>query len=117
MTRDEKIALVTSVVTAYQNLFSEFNRLEVLVGQFRDDAPLWQALCKVSNVAMAAASAAIGDDGIDGWGNTWLVWYVFDNDCGERAYRACAGTWDKPVCTVADLIDLIEADNAQVGEE
>ena len=44
----------------------------------------------------------IGDD------SNWLDWFIFENDCGEKAMEAGYDKNLKPIKTIDDLIELIE---------
>lgn len=60
---------------------------------------------------LAGISREIGDRDIPGRG-TWLRWFIYENQCGRRAFEAKADAWKelRPIRTARDLARLIEAD-------
>jgi hypothetical protein len=109
MTHAARCILIVAAVQRHHALDRAF---EPLIRIFRNhDFPLWEEAWKTYDTYLAAISREIGDPHIPGHG-TWLHWFIYDNQCGRRAFEAKAASWKerRPIRTPRDLARLIEAD-------
>lgn len=109
MTHSARVLLIVTAIERHHALDRAF---EPLVRIFRNhDFPIWEEAWKTYDAYLAGISREIGDRDIPGRG-TWLRWFIYENQCGRRAFEAKADAWKelRPIRTARDLARLIEAD-------
>ena len=111
MNRKEKVELIKEYISSKDSLFDSFGELEKLVGTFSENSPLWNSMCSIDNAFQKSVSLNISDTEMPD-GTTWLNWFVYDNECGEKGYTAAVnGGENRSIKTIEDLLDLIDEDN------
>lgn len=104
LTRKQKAQLLDTIIAAHDAVHAQMDALKPTLNP-DPGCPLYTAVFELLDVAILAAASAIGDSA-----GEWLDWFVHDNDCGRKAYEAGYNDNLKPIRTVEDLLDLIEAE-------
>ena len=102
MTTQQRIALVTALVSHYKLLDAHWHDATKVFGTHNN--PLFEATWGVFDSYVASVSTLIGDEA------DWLNWFIYDNKCGRLAMQATAGTGAKAkkIRTVAQIVAVIE---------
>ena len=103
LTRQQKLHLLDDLIAAHDSLIAQLDALKPTLNP-DPGSPFFSAAFELSNVAIKATAAAIGDR------YEWVDWYVIENDCGRRGNEAGYTDQLKPIRTAEDLLDLIEAE-------
>ena len=104
LTRKQKAQLIDTLIAAHDAVHAQMDALKLAIDP-NPGCPLYTAVFELLNVAIMATAEAIG-----GSAGEWLDWFVHDNDCGRKAYEAGYDNRLRPIRTVEDLLDLIEAE-------
>ena len=105
LTRKQKAQLIDTLIAAHDAAHAQMDALKLALDP-NPGCPLYTAVFELIDVAILAASSAIGDSA-----GEWLDWFVHDNDCGRKAHEAGYDNRLRPIRTVEDLLDLIEAED------
>lgn len=102
MTQKEILAELKPWLAAYQTIEATFAAWEKLavVGDL-DKSPLWKGCYGLFDLYTAQLAARLG-----GNADTWLSWFIYDNDCGENAFKATHDSRTHPACPIRNLKDL-----------
>ena len=103
LTRQQKSYTIGKLIDAHDAIHAQLDALKPTLNP-DPGCPLYTAVFELIDVAIMAAGEAIGDTA------TWLDWFIHDNDCGRKGYDAGYEGRLKPIRTVEDLLDLIEAE-------
>lgn len=101
MTRDEKRELIKELQLATIELDAAHDAVLKIFPT--PDAPIIAQGWNMTAVAMKNVARLIGD------GDGWLEWFVHENQWGKRAHEAGYGGDLRPITTIDDLLDLVEA--------
>ena len=91
-----------------QKYIDQHKKIEELIDSsselfgFSDGSKFYDYIFEIDNYMMQEVMQKIGDD------SNWLDWFIFENDCGEKAMEAGYDKNLKPIKTIDDLIELIE---------
>jgi hypothetical protein len=102
---------ITQLVARYKRLNAAWKPLTDAVKNH--DFPAWTESYSAFDALTDAVAIRIGDPMMGTQHSSWLAWYIYDNNCGEKAMQAKAGAWKKsrPIKTASDLAALIAADS------
>lgn len=107
MTRKEKSAIVKNLIAAKLEVETITGLIEPIFG-CEPESNFSKLQWKIFERMVSIADIAIDDDGRK-WNQSWLQWFVWENDCGRKGLKA----WDvdeaKPIDTIDDFLDLIGA--------
>jgi len=109
MNKKEIKARLEECLGLYKQSEIALNQLEKCFGNNVVDSAVGNAMFQNFDAYTKALSILIGDE------SEWLMWYIYDNDCGEKELKASVGkkkTWNyrKKVQNLDDLVDLIIED-------
>lgn len=104
LTRKQKAQLIDTLIAAHDAAHAQMAALKRVLDP-DPGCPWYDAAFGMLNVAIKATAAAIGDK------YDWIDWYVIENDCGRKGQEAGYTDNIKPIRTVEDLLDLIEAED------
>ena len=107
LTRQQKAQLIDTLIAAHDAVHAQMDALKITLDP-NPGCSLYTAVFELIDVAILAAASAIGDSA-----GEWLDWFVHDNDCGRRGHEAGYDGQIKPIRTVEDLLDLIEAEEEE----
>lgn len=87
----------------FAEIDKQYDALKDLFGA-SPESPIARAMYDTFSRYTDAISVAVGD------ADDWLEWYAWENDMGQKEMEAKAAGWSKarPICSVDDLLDLIE---------
>jgi hypothetical protein len=107
MNKKEMEQHVKKICDLHEKLGELFGRLESVLGQI--NGPLDDAVWGTFQVALEATASLIGDNcgSVNKLNESWLEWFVYDNDCGKRGLAAGYGKKLRPVETPKQLVKLI----------
>lgn len=103
-TRQQKLHLIDDLLAAHDAVHAQLDALKLTVNP-DPGCRLYSAIFELLETAIAATSAAIGDN------NKWIDWFIHDNECGRRGHEAGYTDQLKPIKTAEDILDLIEAED------
>ena len=103
LTRQQKIHLLDDLCAAIDAQAAQMDALHPILSP-DPGCPWYDAAFGLINVAIKATAEAIGDK------HEWLEWFVLENDCGRKGHEAGYEKRLKPIRTVDDLLDLLEAE-------
>jgi hypothetical protein len=99
MTRNQRIkhwqALITAIVADYKELDAACDAANA-AGCLDPNGRLYSVTWRIFETML---------DRVDS--NGWIAWYIYDNQCGERAMKAGSTGKTKPIKTPLDLAKLI----------
>ena len=104
LTRKQKLYLVGDLIAAHDAVHAQMDALKPTLDP-DPGSPFYTAVFELLETAIAATAAAVGDTA------DWLDWFVHDNDCGRKGNEAGYSDRLKPIRTVEDLLDLVEAED------
>ena len=84
MTRKEKIALLKTWLATYKQIDDFYTRFQKITGCV-PESDLGQALLRPFVNYTEALSKLVNDQG------AWLSWFIWENDCGAKAYEVNFG--------------------------
>lgn len=109
MHRSEKITLIQKTLEAHTELDRQREALEQLVGQFGENAPLYKAICKQQEHALDMCEQLVSDIPNPGQ-DSWLRWYIYENDCGAKSGEVVVNGTTFQVSNVETLVQVLEHD-------
>ena len=104
MDRAEKLKMLNDLFTAHDDINLHIGALKATLNPDPGCA-FYESVFKLLDVAVNATASALGDN------SEWLVWMIYENECGRRGHEAGYDGQIKPIRTVEDLLDLIEEGN------
>jgi hypothetical protein len=109
MKTKERMLLLTEWKNQYEYCSKVWNMLDKVI-RIECDSMLGNALWGTFEKYTDVVSKLVGDTG------TWLSWYCWENDMGQRNFEAQASSWKKErkICNLSDLCQIIEADIVEV---
>ena len=85
MTREEKIKIIENVVAAKKEIEETIELAEAIFGDCTESKfSVYQ--CEVFDRTIEIATIALNDRRISD--QTWLEWFIWENDCGEKSMEA-----------------------------
>ena len=102
MTQAQILKLLKPWLAAYQTIeatFADWEKLAV-VGDL-DKSPLWKGYYGLFDLYTNQLAARLGGDA-----DTWLPWFIYDNDCGKNAFKATHDSATHPARPIRNLKDL-----------
>jgi hypothetical protein len=101
MTKKQKVKEVATLVRAYNDVLAQFNRLNDAIGA--DDSPFHDVIFKVLDRYVDSVAKLIGDTN-----HKWLVWYIFENNCGKAGEAIRVNGKRYEIKTPKDFITFLE---------
>lgn len=104
LTHVQRVSVIQEAVRLHNELEAAFKPIETAFKTF--DYPAWNVSWTIFSKYIELTEQKIGDD------FSWLNWFIYDNDCGKKAFEAKASSWKvrRKIRTAKDLARLIEAD-------
>ena len=102
MKTKEKITIIEKLLAHYQEMRAMSDAMYELFGAVADSRamnPQWKAFDSYTD----CVAKLVGDD----W--SWISWFIWENDCGKKELAAGKGNRMKPIKTVKDLVEMLEA--------
>ena len=93
--------LLQELVTIYKTLDESFDKLNDLMG-VNYASPLAASVWNLLDITINLLTDKINDN------STWLAWYIFENDCGDKALEAGIDDNTKKIKTIDDLLWVIK---------
>jgi hypothetical protein len=96
-----KIRLIQTAISEYKAMNDAGDKMNQLFGILSDCKamlPFWVQFDSYLKVL----SELVGDK------DKWIEWYIFENDCGKKAFEAGYDKKLKPIKTASQLVQLIE---------
>lgn len=102
MTQPQILAELKPWLAAYQTIESAFADWEKLavVGDL-DKSPLWKGYYSLFDLYTDTLAKRLGGDA-----STWLSWFIYDNECGKKQFKATANAKKKRPWTIRNIKDL-----------
>lgn len=102
MTQKQILAELKPWLAAYQSIESAFADWEKLaVVSDLDKSPLWKGYYGLFDLYTNQLAARLCVDA-----DTWLPWFIYDNECGENAFKATHDSETHPAHPIRNLKDL-----------
>lgn len=105
MTTKYKIKRVREVIRTFKDLERLYSKCEAVLG-VNPESPFFKTTYGLFTKYLDCVSREIGDQ------SSWLRWYVWDNDCGERkglvTWRREGQEHSVNVGTPAQLVQVME---------
>lgn len=108
MTRDEKRILLNRRIRDEKRFKKIMGDLGCLFGDVT--GRLFDSWADALNNQTRALACALRDD------SGWIDWYICENDCGKKGLEGGYNGKTKPIRTVDDLLEVIEAATQKGGE-
>lgn len=100
MDKAEKKRLIEDVLRVYKDMNDTWNSMNDVLG-YVTDSPVGNASWKAFDKYVQMTSLVIGDEG------EWISWFVFENECGNKAGKVKVNGKEKAIKTVSDLLLVI----------
>ena len=103
LTSEEKIKILRKLICHHQGVDEVFDKVEKSLGvSFSESSDFYNTVWTAIEMGIEAVSAFMGDE------SNWLTWHIYDNDCGKNHLEAGYDGKRKKICSVKDLLELIE---------
>jgi len=96
-----KIGIIQKHIDYISTLDNTFSYLDEVLGPM-EDSKLFDDVWKMVDFQTDLISSMIDDN----WG--WLCWFIWDNECGEKAFLAGPTGEEIPIREIEDLLWAIE---------
>jgi hypothetical protein len=103
MTQDQELKSLETWLKCYKDLDKQFIAVNNLTGM-TIDSPFGEVVWRSFERYTAILSDSIGDHG------SWLDWYVYDNQCGERGFEVDINGKTTKIRTLKQLLKAIKGD-------
>ena len=97
MTEEEKYDLLEKHISEYKELSAMQDSISETIGCV-PESPLFDLMFSIHESKGGILSKMLGDD------NEWILWYIYDNKCGDDRGEVTKGDEKRYVGTIYDLI-------------
>ena len=102
--RENKLNTITDLCYSHYDIQEVIDDLKTLFGDCVESKIVDQMI-KMFNRQLKLAKQLVNDN------EGWLEWFIFDNECGYREFNVVIGKKEFVVCSVNDILEVIEEDN------
>lgn len=102
MNREQFVKIMSAIIERYNTLNTLYDKTVKLIGDC-------DRMVESTNLEpiIDAVAEVVGDD------SDWIYWYIFDNDCGKKDYKAFIDGKEFSVETLDNLWELIQNDKGE----
>ena len=102
MDKNELIKRLTQCIDTYRTIDATWDAYAKTTGA-APESPLFLAIWKPFDAYMDTLAELVGDR------DKWIGWFIYEHDCGAKAYEARSARWKKArkIRTVKNLAALI----------
>lgn len=97
MNKEQFVKIMSAIIERYNTLIRLYDKTVKLIGDC-------DKLVEATNLEpiIDAIAEVVGDN------SDWIYWYIFDNDCGKKDYKAFIDGKEFSVETLEDLWEVIQ---------
>jgi hypothetical protein len=107
---ERKLFLLRCLCDDYQKLNEIQEAVEDVFGSYITESPFFKPIWELFDHSLDSVVSQIGDEG------EWVRWFIYENDCGKKGYKAGLGNDLNKIKTVEELLELIEGNKQKENE-